>query len=65
MVRASIVAAVGATAVVLGVLGVTAHVGWWLLAVPVGLLAAIGVWDLVQPRHAILAPTPSWGTSGS
>ena len=35
---------------------------WWLLAaVPVALLAAVGVWDLVQTRHAILRSYPIIG----
>lgn len=61
MVRASIVAAVGAAALGLALLGLLANSGWWLLAVPLGLLAAVGVWDLLQPRHAILRSYPILG----
>ncbi|RJQ82063.1 FMN-binding glutamate synthase family protein [Pseudonocardiaceae bacterium YIM PH 21723] len=35
--------------------------GWWLLAAPLGLIAAVGVWDLVQRRHSVLRNYPVLG----
>lgn len=45
----------------LALLGLTVNAGWWLLAVPVALLAALGTWDLLQTRHAILRAYPILG----
>ncbi|MGB3480697.1 MAG: glutamate synthase-related protein [Mycobacterium sp.] len=61
MVRAVIVAVVWVLAVTAGLLAITVHPWWWLVAIPVGLLAAVGSWDLVQTRHAILRSYPIIG----
>ncbi len=61
MVRPLIVAAVGLAAALLVRLAFN-HSLWWLLAaVPLALLAVVGVWDLVQTRHAILRSFPILG----
>ncbi|MGH3563052.1 MAG: glutamate synthase-related protein, partial [Mycobacterium sp.] len=54
-------AAVGVVAIIAGV--ATAFTSWaWLwLAVPAALLFALGVYDLVQPRHSVLRNYPVLG----
>ena len=61
MVRPLIVAAVWVGAALLVLLTVTVSHWWLLAAVPVALLAAVGVWDLIQTRHAILRSYPILG----
>lgn len=61
MVRALIVAAFGLGAAVLGVLAMLVDHRWFVVAVPVALLAGLGVWDLVQTRHSILRSFPILG----
>ena len=61
MVRALIVAAFGLGAAVLGVLAVIIDHRWFVIAVPVALLAGLGAWDLIQTRHAILRSFPILG----
>ena len=58
MVRPLIVAAVWVGAALLVLLTLMVSHWWLLAAVPVTLLAALGVWDLVQTRHAILRSYP-------
>ncbi|BBZ04142.1 FMN-binding glutamate synthase family protein [Mycolicibacterium chitae] len=61
MLRPLLVAGVAAAAVLLGLLAVLVHAGWWLAAVPVAALAGLGVWDLLQTRHTILRAFPILG----
>ena len=61
MVRPLIVAAVWVGAALLVLLTLMVSHWWLLAAVPVALLAALGVWDLVQTRHAILRSYPILG----
>ena len=61
MVRPLIVAAVGVAAALMTLLGLTVSHGWLPAAVLVALLAALGAWDLVQTRHAILRSYPIIG----
>jgi glutamate synthase domain-containing protein 2 len=56
-----IVAAVWMVAAAATVLALGAHPWWWLLALPMVLLAAVGTWDLVQTRHSILRSYPILG----
>jgi glutamate synthase domain-containing protein 2 len=51
-----ILVAVAATA-----LAVTGSIGWWLIAIPALLFVALGVYDLLQTRHAIRRNYPVLG----
>jgi glutamate synthase domain-containing protein 2 len=59
--RPLIVGSVGAAAVLLAVLGVFVSHWWFVAAAAVALLAALGVWDLLQTRHSILRSYPILG----
>jgi len=61
VVRPLIVGAVGVIAALLVLLAVVAAPLWWLAAAPVIVLTIIGIWDLTQPRHAILRSYPILG----
>ena len=61
MLRAVIVAAVWAEAVVAALLALR-HGWWWLvLAAVLAALAGLGTWDLIQTRHSILRAFPILG----
>ena len=61
MVRPLIVAGVGLGALALVLLAVVVSPWWLVAAVPVLVLAAVGIWDLVQTRHSILRSYPILG----
>jgi glutamate synthase domain-containing protein 2 len=59
--RPVIVAAVWVLAAAAALLAVTISPWWWILAIPVACLAALGTWDLTQTRHTILRSYPILG----
>jgi glutamate synthase domain-containing protein 2 len=59
--RIGLVGLLGLVALGVAALAVTLSAGWWVLAVPLLLLAAIGGWDLVQRKHSILRNYPVFG----
>ena len=61
MLRAVIVAAVWAEAVVAALLVVRHGIWWLLLAAVLAGLAALGTWDLIQTKHSILRAYPILG----
>ena len=61
MLRPLIVGGVAVGAALLAALAFAVSAWWWLAAVPLALLAGLGVWDLVQPRHTILRTYPIVG----
>lgn len=61
MVRPLVVACVWVVAFALGALAVLQHGAWWVLAIIVAALAAVGTWDLVQTKHSILRAYPILG----
>lgn len=65
MLRALAITAVWVVALVLARLSLGFSAWWWLLAVPVAAVAALGTWDLLQTRHTILRPTRRSDTSDS
>jgi glutamate synthase domain-containing protein 2 len=58
MLRALIIAGIWAAA---AVLAFTLHGAWWILALVVAAVAALGTWDLVQTRHSVLRAYPVLG----
>ena len=61
MTRPLIVAAVWAMAIALGALGLLLHGLWWLPAIVMAALAALGTWDVLQTKHTILRAFPILG----
>ncbi|MFN8102497.1 MAG: FMN-binding glutamate synthase family protein [Mycobacterium sp.] len=61
MVRALIIAAFGLGAALTAVLALVLDHRWFVIAVPVALLAGVGAWDLLQTRHSILRAFPVIG----
>jgi glutamate synthase domain-containing protein 2 len=62
MTRPLIVAAVWAVAIALGALGVLFHgFWWWVPAIVMAALAALGTWDVLQTKHTILRAFPILG----
>ncbi|SBS75362.1 Glutamate synthase (NADPH) [uncultured Mycobacterium sp.] len=61
MLRAIPIAAVWAVALAMAGLALQFSPWWWLLAVPVAAVAALGTWDLLQTRHTILRSYPVLG----
>ena len=61
MTRPLIVAAVWAVAIALGALGLLLHGLWWLPAIVMAALAALGTWDVLQTKHTILRAFPILG----
>ncbi|WP_407662449.1 FMN-binding glutamate synthase family protein [Mycolicibacterium palauense] len=61
MARPAVVLAVWALAALCALAALTAAAGWWLPAVALGALAALGTWDLLQTRHTILRAYPIIG----
>ena len=61
MIRALIVGGVWAAAAILALLSVKLQDYWWVLAVVLAGLAALGTWDLIQTRHSILRAFPILG----
>ncbi|MBX7450886.1 FMN-binding glutamate synthase family protein [Mycolicibacterium sp. 3033] len=61
MIRVGIVAGIAALAGLLIVAGFVAGWGWWIPAAVVALLAAVGCYDLIQRRHAVLRNYPVLG----
>lgn len=61
MLRALAVAAVWVVALSIAALAVVFSPWWWLLAVPLLAVAALGTWDLLQTRHTILRSYPILG----
>jgi glutamate synthase domain-containing protein 2 len=62
MLRALIIAAVWAAAVVVAVLAVKlGHTGWWVGSAVLAAFAGLGTWDLVQKSHSILRAFPILG----
>lgn len=59
--RALIVGAVWLEAVFAALLAVRNSPWWWLVAIVIAALAALGTWDLVQTRHSILRAFPILG----
>ena len=60
-IRPLIIAGIGVAGAALGYLAVMWHGAWALPAAAVLALAALGTWDLVQPRHTILRLYPILG----
>jgi len=58
MLRALIIAGIWAAA---AVLAFTLPGAWWILALVVAAVAALGTWDLVQTRHSVLRAYPVLG----
>jgi len=58
MLRALIIAGIWAAA---AVLAFTLPGAWWILALVVAAVAALGTWDLVQTRHSVLRAYPVVG----
>lgn len=42
-------------------LAVSGASGWWIVATAVALIAAVGVYDLVQRKHSVLRNYPVLG----
>ncbi|MCX2934135.1 FMN-binding glutamate synthase family protein [Mycobacterium sp. CVI_P3] len=63
MLRALAVTAVWVVALAVAALALVFSPWWWLLAVPVAAVAAVGTWDLLQTRHSILRSFPVLGHS--
>ena len=61
MVRFAVVAALVVAAAGLVALAVLTGWGWWIPAVVVAALAAVGVYDLFQRRHSVLRNYPVLG----
>lgn len=61
MIRALIVGTVWAAAAAITLLSVKLHDYWWILALVLAALAALGTWDLIQKRHSILRAYPILG----
>lgn len=61
MIRVGVVAGLAALAVVLATGGLVWHWGWFIPAALVAMLAAVGCYDLVQRRHAVLRNYPILG----
>jgi glutamate synthase domain-containing protein 2 len=62
MTRPLIVAAVWAVAIALGALGLLFHgFWWWVPAIVMAALAALGTWDVLQTKHTILRAFPILG----
>jgi glutamate synthase domain-containing protein 2 len=61
MIRPLIVAGIWLTAAAALLLALVVSVWWLLPAVVLGLLAALGTWDLIQPWHSILRSFPILG----
>ncbi len=60
-IRPLIIAGIGVAGAALGYLAVMWHGAWALPAAAMLALAALGAWDLVQPRHTILRLYPILG----
>jgi glutamate synthase domain-containing protein 2 len=58
MLRALAIAAVWAVALAVAGLTVVLSPWWWLLAVPLLAIAALGTWDLLQTRHTLQRSYP-------
>ncbi|MCG7595703.1 FMN-binding glutamate synthase family protein [Mycobacterium sp. PSTR-4-N] len=61
MIRVGVVAGLAVLAVVLAAGGFVWHWGWFIAAALVAMLAAVGCYDLVQRRHAVLRNYPILG----
>jgi glutamate synthase domain-containing protein 2 len=61
MYRFAAVAIAGVIAAIAAAAAVSVSAVWWWLAVPAGLLAALGTYDLTQRRHTILRNYPVVG----
>ena len=61
VVRFAVVAALVVAAAGLVALAVLTGWGWWIPAVVVAALAAVGVYDLFQRRHSVLRNYPVLG----
>lgn len=61
MVRALIVAGFGLGAALFSVLALVLDHRWFVVAVPIALLAGVGAWDLLQTRHSVLRAFPVIG----
>jgi glutamate synthase domain-containing protein 2 len=61
MIRVGVVGLVGLVGLAAAVLAVTVSPLWWILAGPMLVIAAIGLFDLVQRRHSVLRNYPVLG----
>ncbi len=61
MIRAFVVGLVWAAAAALAAMAFKLQDAWWVPAVVVAALAALGTWDLIQTRHSILRAYPILG----
>lgn len=61
MLRPLVISAIWACALAVGVLAIVVDSGWWIAAVAVAALAALGTWDLIQTSHTILRTYPILG----
>ena len=61
MYRVGAVVVLALVAAGVSALALTVSAWWWVLAVPLVLAAAVGVWDLLQRRHSVLRNYPVIG----
>ncbi|MGB5796145.1 MAG: FMN-binding glutamate synthase family protein [Mycolicibacter algericus] len=61
MYRFIAIAILAGVAITAGAAAVLSSPAWWWPAVPAALLTALGVYDLIQPRHSILRNYPVLG----
>lgn len=61
MMRALLVGAVWAEAVLASLLAFRHSAWWWMVVAVLAALAALGTWDLIQTRHSILRAFPILG----
>ncbi|MEB3071239.1 FMN-binding glutamate synthase family protein [[Mycobacterium] vasticus] len=61
MYRFIAIAALGVVAMCAGAGAIADHPAWWWLAVPAGLMFALGIYDLLQTRHSVLRNYPVLG----
>lgn len=61
MIRVGAVGLAGVAGLAIAGLAIAVSPLWWILAVPLLVLAAVGVVDLVQPKHSVLRNYPVLG----
>jgi glutamate synthase domain-containing protein 2 len=61
VIRFACVALLVLAAAALLVLVIAGHAGWWILTAVVAVIAAVGVYDLVQRKHSVLRNYPVLG----
>ncbi|MCV7342893.1 FMN-binding glutamate synthase family protein [Mycolicibacterium rhodesiae] len=58
MLRALAVTSLWVVALAAAALALASSPWWWLIAAPLGAIAALGTWDLLQTRHTLLRSYP-------